>query len=83
MNYDENWGIAFARVDEFFASQRDVERIGGRSFVFGNAHIELMELPEKRIASLRMARTRVIITGEADADEIYRRFYYRFLSAGG
>lgn len=83
MGYDENWGIALARIDEFFSAQSDVARVGERSFLFGNARIELEELPEKRMASLRMARTRVMITGDEDADKIYRRFYLRFLSAGG
>lgn len=83
MNYDENWGIALARIDDFFSSQSGVERTGVRSFLFGEAKIELEELPEKRMGSLRMARTRVKISGGSDADEIYHRFFIRFLSAGG
>lgn len=83
MNYDENWGIAFARIDDFFSSQSGVERISSCAFLYGEAKIELEELSEKHMGSLRMARTRVKISGGSDADDIYHRFFMRFLSAGG
>lgn len=83
MDHDENWGITFARIDDFFSSQSGVERLDACSFSYGEAKIELEELPEKHIGSLRMARTRVKISGGCDADEIYHRFFMRFLSAGG
>ncbi len=83
MDYDGNWGVQFARIDSFFSSQSGVARMSDCSFSFGDAKIELEELPEKRMGSLRMARTRVRIIGGSDADEIYQRFFMRFLSAGG
>lgn len=83
MNYDENWGIAFTRIDDFFSSQSDVERTGDCVFSYGDATIQLEELSEKRMGSLYFPRTRVRIAGDVDADEIHRRFYFRFLSAGG
>ena len=83
MDHDENWGIAFARVTDYFSSLRDVKRISDTSFVFRTAEITLEELPDKLMGSLHFPRTRICITGGADADEIYRRFFYRFLSAGG
>ena len=82
MDYDEIWGISFPRVSGYFASLGDVEKHSDSFFTFGNARIELEELPEKKMGSMRIARTNVKITG-TDADEIYRRFYLRFLSAGG
>lgn len=83
MDYDENWGIAFSRVTDYFSSLGDVDKTSDTSFVFRSAEITLEQLPDRRMGSLRFPRTRVCITGDADADEIHRRFYYRFLSAGG
>lgn len=83
MDYNENWGIAFPRVSEFFSQQSDVLAENACVFRYKDARIELEELPEKRMGSLRLARTRVTISGGTDADEIHRRFYLRFLSAGG
>ena len=81
MNYDEIWGIAFPRVSEFFSLQ--AERENECSFRYGEAVIVLEPLPDKHLGSMVIAQTRVRITGDADADDIHRRFYMRFLSAGG
>ena len=83
MNYDEIWGIAFYRVSEYFSAQGDVEKMSACTFRYGDAAVELEALPDKHIGSMIIAQTRVKITGCADADEIHRRFYMRFLSAGG
>ena len=83
MKHDETWGIAFPRVNEFFSTQNDVERTGDRSFRYGNATIDLDALPDKHMGSMIIAQTGVKIDGGEDADEIHRRFYMRFLSAGG
>ena len=83
MDYDETWGIAFNRVSEFFSAQGDVEKTDDCLFRYKDSRIELEELPDRHNFSMRIAQTRVKITGGADADEIHRRFYMRFLSAGG
>ena len=83
MKYDEIWGIAYPRVSEFFSAQSDVEIISDGAFRYGDAAVELEALPDKHMGSMIIARTRVRIEGGADADEIHRRFYMRFLSAGG
>ena len=79
---DEIWGIAFARVCEFFSEQRNVIRENEQCFMYKNTRIELERQPDRKMGSLVFPRTRVVIRGE-EAEEIYRRFYLRFLSAGG
>ena len=83
MKYDEIWGIAFKRVSEFFSLQSDVEKVNDAVFRYASASVELEALPDKHMGSMIIAQTRVKIDGGADADEIHRRFYMRFLSAGG
>ena len=83
MNYDEIWGIAFPRVSEFFSAQSDVEKVNEGAFRYGEAAVMLDALPDKHMGSMIIAQTRVRIDGGTDADEIHRRFYMRFLSAGG
>lgn len=83
MNYDETWGIAFRRISEYFSQQSDVEKTDEHIFRYKDSKIELEELPDRLLFSMRTAQTRVKITGDADADEIHQRFYIRFLSAGG
>lgn len=83
MNYDEIWGIAFPRVSEYFSAQDDVEKTDDGSFRYGTAVVEPEALPDKHMGSMVIAQTRVRITGGADADDLHRRFYMRFLSAGG
>ena len=83
MKHDELWGIAFARVSEYFSAQDDVETISECTFRCGDAGIVLEKLPDKRLGSMIIAQTRVKIDGGADADDIHHRFTMRFLSAGG
>ena len=83
MNYSELWGIPFSRISEYFSAQNDVETISDRAFRYKDADIELEKLPDKHLGSMIIAQTRVNITGGAEADDIHKRFYMRFLSAGG
>ena len=83
MTYDEIWGIAFERVRGFFAAQSDVRQLSDTAFRFKNADILIEALPEKHLGSMRIKQSRIVIRGEADADNIHHRFYMRFLSAGG
>lgn len=83
MDYDEIWGIAYSRINDFFSLQSDVSKTDEHLFQYKAATIELEELPDRWNFSMRIAQTRVKITGGPDADEIHYRFYMRFLSAGG
>ena len=82
MEYDEVWGIAAARIVEFFSSQSDVAR-DGNDFVLGNARATVEPLPDSTVMKWALPRTRVTVRGGSDAEELHRRFFLRFLSAGG
>ena len=83
MDYDEVWGIDYSRVRDFFDAQTDVVGTSEGGYCFGGAEITVTRLPDKAMGSLHFARTKVTICGKADADEIHKRFFMRFLSAGG
>ena len=68
MRYDEIWAIESERIESFFSS------IGGEA--------EVIPMPERRIGSMTMPQTRVIIYGK-DAEETHRKFVLQFVSAGG
>lgn len=82
MEYDEVWGIAADRIRDFFLSQSDVIH-DGENFVCGNARITVEPLPDNTMLPWRLPRSRVCICGGSDAEPIHKRFFMRFLSAGG
>ena len=80
---DENWGIPIARIQEFFSTQPDVTAEGDK-FRFGNCRITLTAITGHFLGPWEMPRTQVRMEGpEEDVQTIHRRFYLRFLSAGG
>ena len=81
--HDEVWGVALWRCREFFASQKDVETLNENRFRYGDCVIELIPLPDRRMGSLVFPNTRLTFSDGACTEKIYRRFYLRFLSAGG
>ena len=83
MEYNETWGIEYSRVTAFFDAQTDVLPTAEGRYRYGDAEIVLTRLPDKQMGSLHFARTELTIRGETDADDIHRRFFLRFLSAGG
>ncbi|MCR5090469.1 MAG: DUF1952 domain-containing protein [Oscillospiraceae bacterium] len=68
MTYDEIWAVPFNRIEDYFRET--------------GADVRIVSLPDRRIGSFSFPQTRIIITGE-NADEVYRQFRIRFLSAGG
>lgn len=68
MMYDEVWAVDSKRIKAFF---RD-----------NPGDVTVIPLPERTLGSMTMPQTRIIITGE-NADELYRRFYLSFMTAGG
>lgn len=68
MMYDEVWAVDAKRVEAFFRKNP--------------GDVTVISLPDRRLGSMTMPQTRIIITGE-DADELYRRFYLSFMTAGG
>ena len=83
MNYDEIWGIEVSRVRDFFEQQSDVSYVSEDKFAFRGARISIEALEDRHLGSLHFARTHIKITGGADSEEIHRRIYIRFMSAGG
>lgn len=81
--HDDIWGVPYGRMLEFISGQDGAVRVNNGLFRFGSARIEIKELPERALGSLRFAQTRLIVSGGEDAEEIYRRVFIRFLSAGG
>ena len=83
MVLDENWGIPLDRMEEFFSGQPDVTAWEG-TFLFGNCRITLTALSGHRLGPWEMPLTRIQMEGpDEDVQTIHRRFYLRFLSAGG
>ena len=70
--YDEVWAVDAERIRAFFDDQ-----CSGYSGEF-----EIAALPEKSIGTRTLPQTRIIICGDK-ADELYRRFFLKFMTAGG
>lgn len=66
--YDEVWAVDADRIEAFFREDP--------------GDVTVIPLPDRRLGSMVMPQTRIIITGE-NADELYRRFYLSFMTAGG
>lgn len=68
MVYDEVWAVDAKRIKAFFSKNP--------------GEVTVIPLPDRTLGSMTMPQTRIIITGE-NADELYRRFYFSFMTAGG
>lgn len=66
--YDEVWAVDAERIKVFFSEHPD--------------DVTVIPMPERTLGSMTMPQTRIIIKGE-NADELYRRFYLSFMTAGG
>ena len=66
--YDEVWAVDADRVKEFFSGKP--------------GDVRVITLPDRRLGSMTMPQTRIIISGE-NADELYHHFYLSFMTAGG
>ena len=83
MLIDENWAIGDERIREFFRSQSDVTELDG-TFRYGNCRITLTSLPNTQNGIFVCQRTGIRMEGpDEDVQIIHRRFFLRFLSAGG
>lgn len=78
----EDWALSPGRVREFFLAQEDVESAGD-AFIFKSCLISL-EPASPGSFPWALERTLLSFSGESgDVEEIHRRFFLRFLSAGG
>lgn len=66
--YDEVWAVDAERIKAFFSDHPD--------------DVMIIPMPEKRLGSMTMPQTRIIITGD-NAEELYHHFYLSFMTAGG
>lgn len=83
MIIDENWAVAKARIEAFFAEQSDVIP-DTNGYHYGACTILLTSIEVQDTHPFAMPRTRLIIKGpDDDVRAIHRRFFLRFLSAGG
>lgn len=83
MQKREDWALPRERIEAFFRSQPDVIA-AGENFCFGSCTVQLIPLENHVLGSLQFPRTRVIFDGgETDVQILYRRFFLRFVSAGG
>ena len=83
MIIEENWAIEPARVRAFFAQQPDAAQIL-EGFSIRGCTVTLTETEGNLLGKWAIRRTCVRFEGEeADVKEVYRRFFLRFLSAGG
>ena len=81
---EETWGIAIDRARAFFREQEDVQEENRNAFLFRTCRIALTELKPKGMGVWAAKRTRVRMEGdEGDTEEIYHRFFIRFLTTGG
>ena len=84
MMKEETWGIAIDRARAFFREQEDVREENRNLFHYNSCHITLTELKPKGMGVWAAKRTRVHMEGEdQDVEEIYHRFFIRFLTTGG
>jgi len=83
MRREENWAVEIDRIRTFFREQTDVDEKDG-CFIFGNCRITLIPQDGSAMDKWFLPRTQVIFEGGEDAvAAIHRRFFLRFLSAGG
>ena len=68
MIYDEIWAVDADRIKDFFSENCDC--------------VTVTSLPDRKLGSMVMPQTRIIIEGD-NADELYHRFYLSFMTAGG
>lgn len=83
MRYDEIWGVSYRRIWEYFAALDGVTQTGEGDFLLNGVSITLVKLADKRLGSLTIPQTRVVLLGDEAVKEIYHSFFLRFLSAGG
>ena len=83
MIIEENWAVDPWRVRAFFAEQPDAaETLDG--FSVGGCTVTISEVEGSLLGKWAIQRTCIRFEGdEAEVKAVHRRFFLRFLSAGG
>ena len=80
---EENWAIDPERVRAFFEELPDAEAVDD-SFQINGCRVILTPASGTLLGKWTMPRTIIRFEGDEEAVEaLYRRFFLRFLSAGG
>lgn len=83
MLIDENWAVGEERIRDFFCSQNDVTELED-GFRYASCRITVTPLSDAQTGIFTCPRTQIRMEGdEEDVQVIHRRFFLRFLSAGG
>ena len=83
MVINEKWAISVKEVSTFFQEQKDVN-ISEDGFRYQDCRITFTGLDELIFGKWKMPKTSIQFEGsEESVNTIYRRFFLRFLSAGG
>lgn len=84
MRKEEIWSVSIQRARTFFREQEDVTEESTNLFLFGTCRIQLTELKPKGMGVWAAKRIQVRMEGDdADVENIYHRYFIRFLSTGG
>ncbi len=84
MHIDENWAVSPERIQHFFSEQEDVSCDIDGHFHYKNCIITLERKSATLNKPISITRTRLIMDGpDEEVTTIHRRFFLRFLSAGG
>ena len=83
MEYSETWAVSLERIERFFLEQPDVESAAD-GFQYKSCRIRLTALPSRPLGPVTVPYTLVEMSGsDEDMETIHRRFFLRFVSAGG
>ena len=83
MILEENWAIDPRRIRAFFEDQEDCVQIPG-GFRLGGCTVTLTAAESRLFGKWPMRRSILRFEGDDNAvQEVYRRFFLTFLSAGG
>lgn len=82
MMIKETWAVSQKRIDEFFLSLDGVQKCED-TYTYKGCTVTLTETAGQ-LGSIPIPRTQLVIDGnEEDVSDLYKRFFLRFLSAGG
>jgi len=83
MTIDENWAVSHGRIEEFFIDTVGAKK-DGETLRSSSCEIRLEAVEALMLGRWPTVRTHIVMTGpEEELRPMYRRFFLRFVSAGG
>ena len=81
MEYKGIWAVSIKEIQKFFDKQEDII-YNGTNYTYKTCQIVIEKLEPKPF--LNIPQTQIFMCGEEkDTQEIYQKFFFHFLSAGG